>query len=210
MEYPPANLLKAPSAGPPLSVSTCGLPFDPPEFADGFFSVMMKKVMYVHEVLHIGDNTATASYNYRNLWVRNTKADFGKKFNVDPDLASYKDWHGKNQPVNMFADYIRIFNDEHDVLNTDPDLNLRYVAIFTTKTDCSSPFVWNMAEKWLIGRESLQQIEFRATIAEGDCPVAHSVALADGSSLPAWLVYDARTCIFQARNPTSDALSFEV
>jgi len=158
MEYPPANLLSA-SVGV-FSVSKCDLLLEIPVFTDGNFTVLMKKVMYVHEVLHIGDNkgkqaTTIASYNYRNLWVRNTKADFGKKFNVDPDLASYKDWHGKNQPVNMFADYIRIFNDEHDVFTEDAYLNLRYVAIFTTKTDCSAPFVWNMAEKWLIGRESL-------------------------------------------------------
>ena len=75
MEYPPANLLNAPSAGM-LSDSTCDLLLEIPVFTDGNFTVRMKKVMYVHEVLHIGDNKGQAmiipSYNYRNLWVRNT------------------------------------------------------------------------------------------------------------------------------------------
>jgi hypothetical protein len=70
MEYPPANLLGASAdVSSVSSVSTCYLLLDVP-WPVGNFTVLMKKVIYVHEVLHIGDNkgsTTIESYNYRNL-----------------------------------------------------------------------------------------------------------------------------------------------
>lgn len=86
----------------------------------------------------------------------------------------------------MFADIITVKNTFSPVL-----FNCRYIAIFSTQTDCKAPFEWTVtATELKVYEHSVLVQDFQATISGGDCPVAHSASLTDGSKLPDSIIYD--------------------
>ncbi len=82
--------------------------------------------------------------------------------------------------------------------NDGTKLAFRWIAVFTTASDCSSPFDWSSSRTdWRIPITSSAQVITGLLAAKiDDCAVFQGqLVLADGSALPSFITYDIYTKI---------------
>jgi hypothetical protein len=77
---------------------------------------------------------------------------------------------------------------------------LAYVAVFTTMTDCrlAAQFVWNSEPASepapvVVSVQAEATVQLLASVNAGDCPLAHTLTMADSTSVPDFLSFETIT-----------------
>jgi hypothetical protein len=106
-------------------------------------------------------------------------------------LGNYSDSIGKEIQVKALGKSVGVFRTDN------VKFSLRWIAIFTTASDCSKPFDWlgGISSTWRVPIRQVSYINTGRIFATiDDCAVHHGMLkLADGSPLPGFITYDIPT-----------------